>query len=169
MALTYKSRHGVDWPAEMPDTLIDLTVAKKWREFGTEYGIKFRDPWIPMLDAARALLTDDDFRVSEWTEQHFHDFVQYDKLIIWGCASSSKSNDTALLLVLDWVVDPYDTVTLLGSTTKQDLKSRSWEAVVRYHRALQGNRLNFTFPGKISKQGQALVNVDDDDIAASAG
>ena len=81
-----------------------------------------------------------------------------------------NSNDTALLLILDWMVDPYDTVTLLGSTTKQDLKSRSWEAVVRYHNALKiCNRDRFTIPGKISKQGQALVNIEDDDAAGSAG
>lgn len=80
-----------------------------------------------------------------------------------------NSNDTALLLILDWMVDPFDTVTLLGSTTKQDLKSRSWEAIVRYHNALRHNKAGWLIPGKISKQGQALVNVDDDDIAASAG
>ena len=81
-----------------------------------------------------------------------------------------NSNDTALLLLLDWMVDPFDTVTLLGSTTKQDLKSRSWEAVVRYHNALTVcNRGKILIPGKISKQGQALVNLEDDDIATSAG
>lgn len=456
MSLTYKTRHGIDWPSTMPDVLIDLTIGKKWRLLEQALGTKIKDPWVPMLDAARALIPRDLFRVSEWTEQHFHDFVSYDKLITWGCASSSKaqpyystvftpdgpkrmgsvkvgdmvlgadgkptkvrkihelgeqeiftleftdgtscqcanthlwaiyedgakypcvmgteyvkaalesgktveiptcgaaqfspvatpidpylfgaliggdntagaiagaeldlteassdavasltgysksyidslrglhaggesakdrfipmaykyntpkvrqavlngilaagevtkekkletyvtpsvrlaedvawiirslggvccvsvdykrnvykvtfqrkakrkelkkittskektkmrcitveapdglyltedfivthnSNDTALLLVLDWVVDPYDTVTLLGSTTKEDLKSRSWEGVERYHHALRNNKLGFLVPGKISKQGQKLINHDEDDVAGSSG
>lgn len=81
-----------------------------------------------------------------------------------------NSNDMGLLMVLDWLVDPMDTVTLLGSTSKVDLKSRSWEAIVRYHNALKiCNRGLIDIPGKISKQGQSLVNIEDDDIAKSAG
>lgn len=175
-----KTRFGYDrWPVEMPDVAIGLLIGKKWRElrdrgFPTSDGkfekVEFKDPWVPLLKSAKAMLTPEYFRVSEWTEQHFHDFVMYDKLITWGCASSSKSNDTALLLLLDWMVDPFDTVTLLGSTTKQDLKSRSWEAVVRYHNALiVCNRGIMEIPGKVSKQGQALVNNEEEGIATSAG
>lgn len=169
MAQTYKTRYGFEWPVEMPDPLIGLTIGKKWREFQEE-GIEFTDPWVPMLDATKALLTGEYLRVSDWTEQHFHDWVMYDKLIVWGCASSSKSNDMGLLMILDWLVDPLDTVTLLGSTSKVDLKSRSWESVVRYHNALKiCNRDKFLIPGKISKQGQSLNNIEDEGIAASAG
>lgn len=89
--MTYKTRHGLDWPAEMPDVLIDLTIGKKWKLLEQTLGVKIKDPWVPMLDAARALIPEDLFKVSEWTEQHFHDFVTYDKLITWGCASSSKA------------------------------------------------------------------------------
>lgn len=380
---TYRTRHGVDWPAGMADEFIDMTVAKKWREFESEYGITFPDPWVPLIGAARRLVPEGEFRVSEWTETHFHDFVMEDKLVTWGCASSGKaqpldepvltpsgyrpmgevkggdeviggdgrpvrvlrvhdfpalpewvvtfsdmtavrcagdhlwdlrkfhpeggrilvetrdipslagrmtlslpvapvvspetadarraeldailwrgrrgrgrrpraatvrcrtvteagrvaelarglglhayvsshprvtvtvsglgsrpparrvvsaqvtgrivpmrcivvdavpgiyltrscvpthnSNDTALLVLLDWAVDPYDTVTLVGSTTKQDLKSRIWEAIVRYHNALRRNPLGLAFPGKVLRQGQAVVNVEDDGVGASAG
>jgi len=180
MTTGFKKRYGYDrWPESMPDVAIGLLIGKKWREFrdkgfpirgGGFDKFEFTDPWKALLDSARMLLTPEYFKISEWTEQHFHDFVMHDKLITWGCASSSKSNDTALLLLLDWMVDPFDTVTLLGSTTKQDLKSRSWEAVVRYHNALiVCNRGKMDIPGKISKQGQALVNLEDDDIASSAG
>lgn len=169
MGSTYKTRYGLDWPVEMSDVLIGLTVGKKWRQIEEAYGVKIVDPWKAMLESAVALVPKENFKVSPWTEQHFHDFVTYDKLITWGCASSSKSNDTALLLLLDWVVDPYDTVTLLGSTTKEDLKSRSWEAVERYHHAIKGNDKGFVIPGRISKQGQKLVNTDEDDIAGSSG
>jgi hypothetical protein len=168
MAETYKTRHGYDWPADMPDPFIGLVIGKKWREY-LEQGVEFRDPWEPMLEATRQLLSDEYFRVSEWTEQHFHDWVMNDKLVTWGCASSSKSNDTGILMLEDYFVDPYDTVILLGSTTKQDLKSRSWESVVRYHNAFRHNRFGYSIPGRISRQGQALVNVEDDDVAVSAG
>lgn len=176
----YKKRYGYDrWPEDLPDVAIGLLIGKKWREFrdvglpvkgGGFDRFEFKNPWYALLDAAKSMLTRDYFRVSEWTEQHFHDFVMHDKIITIGCAASGKSNDTALLLLLDWMVDPFDTVTLLGSTTKADLKSRSWEAVVRYHNALKVcNRGVIDIPGKISKQGQSLVNVEDDDIAQSAG
>lgn len=86
----YKRRHGVDWPAEMADQFIDLTVAKKWREFREEYGVEFKDPWVPLLDTARSLVGDRLFRISPWTEQHFHDFVMENTVVTWGCASSGK-------------------------------------------------------------------------------
>ena len=86
----YKKRYGVEWPAEVPDPLSGLIIGKKWRQLQTT-GIDIKDPCVPMLDSAKSLLGNEYFRVSEWTEQHFHDFVMYDKLIIWGCASSGKS------------------------------------------------------------------------------
>ena len=167
--MKYKTRYGIDWPEDMHDILIDLTVGKKWRLIEQETGVRIEDPWVPMLNAAMKLVDRDAFRVSEWSEQHFHDFVMYDKLITIGAASSSKSSDTGLLLVLDWITDPLHTVTLLGSTTKEDLKSRSWEAVERYHHAIRNNKVGLLIPGKISKQGQKLINVDEDDVSESSG
>ena len=167
--MKYKTRYGIDWPEDMHDILIDLTVGKKWRLIEQETGVRIEDPWVPMLNAAMKLVDRDAFRVSEWSEQHFHDFVMYDKLITIGGASSSKSSDTGLLLVLDWITDPLHTVTLLGSTTKEDLKSRSWEAVERYHHAIRNNKVGLLIPGKISKQGQKLINVDEDDVSESSG
>ena len=157
MSDTYKSRYGFDWPASIPDEFIGLIIGKKWREFAKQ-GYEFKDPWEPMLASAKALFPADKFKVSSWTEQHFHDWVMEPKLVIWGCAASSKSNDTGALLVLDWVVDPDDTVTLLGSTTKEDLKKRSWEAVVRYHNLLKQSK-KFVVPGVIPSRSQSLINV----------
>lgn len=169
MPSTYKRRHGVDWPADMADVFIDLTVAKKWREFKKTYGVEFKDPWVPLLDAAQKLVSDKYFKVSPWTEQHFHDFVTEDKVVTWGCASSSKSNDYAYLLLLDWLVDPFDTVTLVGSTTKVDLRSRIWDSLEKYFAALKGNSLGFQIPGKMSKVGFAILNESDSDSPESAG
>lgn len=159
---SYKSRYGFDWPAEMPDELIGLVIGKKWREY-KEQGVEFKDPWVPMLDAAKSLYGDA-LIISPWTEQHFHDWVLEPFLLTWGCASSSKSNDTGALIVLDWVVDPYDTVALVGSTTRDALKLRSWESIQRYFRVLKQSSV-FSIPGKESVSGCAILNdrtMDDD-------
>ncbi len=168
--MTYKTRHGVDWPAEMCDAFIDMTVAKKWRQFKAEYGIEFKDPWVPLLDAAKALIPEQYFKVPPWTEEHFHDWVMAEKgCVTWGCASCGKSNDYGLLMLLDWITDPFDTVIRLGSTDKQSLKSRSWNAVVTYFAALRRNKLGLAIPGKFSKSGYAILNDDADDSPESVG
>ncbi len=170
MATSYKTRYGADWPAEMPDAFIGMTVAKKWRRFRDERGIEFRDPWVPLLDAAKALVPDEYFRVSEWTEQHFHDWVMADKgAVTIGAAASGKSNDYGFLMVLDWMTDPFDTAIRLGSTDKVSLKSRSWESVLRYYTAVKRNRLGLVVPGKVSKAGYAIVNDDSSDSPESVG
>ena len=90
--MTYKTRHGVDWPAEMCDAFIDMTVAKKWRQFKSEYGVEFRDPWVPLIDAAKALIPEQYFKVPPWTEEHFHDWVMADKgCITWGPGACGKA------------------------------------------------------------------------------
>lgn len=92
MATAYKRRHGVDWDPQMSDIFIDLTVAKKWREYKAEYGVDFTDPWIPLIDAAKALISDRYFKVPPWTEEHFHDWVMAEKgCITWGSASCGKA------------------------------------------------------------------------------
>lgn len=302
----YKARHGYDgWPSEMSDVLIDLTVAKKWRKIKREWGVDIKDPWVPFLNAARALLDPRYFIVSPWTEEHFHDFTMQSEVITWGCASSSKaqpldslvctprgmvtmgtlqvgdlvtspnggstevvkthdvglqdvyevtlsdggscrcagdhlwkvyrweypslpaivtakwlseadedlrfvlpcfsesinalggstrylakvvrtgervpmkcitvadpeglyltddfivthnSNDYGLMLLLDWMVDPYATTTIVGSTTKVDLRVRIWESMVRYHEVMKNNTLGFSIPGHVSEVGFMISN-----------
>ena len=85
MAETYKRMYGWDWPKDMTDDNVRLTIGKKWREYRDEFGFEFRDPWVPMLDAARHLFGDY-LKVSEWTEQHFHDWVMEQMLITIGAA-----------------------------------------------------------------------------------
>lgn len=172
MSDAYKRRHGVDWPVDMHDIFIDLTVAKKWREYKAEYGVEFKDPWVPLIDAARALISDRYFKVPPWTEEHFHDWVMAEKgAITWGCGSCGKSNDYGLLMLLDWITDPFDTVIRLGSTDKQSLKSRSWNAVVTYFAALKAwsRKTGIPIPGKFSKTGYAILNDGDDESPESVG
>lgn len=170
MAETYKTRYGTDWPKDIPDPFIGMMIGKKWRQFKSERGIEFRDPWVPLLDAAKMLLPPDQFKVSRWCEEHFHDWVMAEKgAVTIGCASSGKSYDYGLLMVLDWMTDPFDTAIRLGSTDKVSLKSRSWEAVLKYFMLLKNNKCGFAVPGKVSKTGYAIFNDDSDGSAASIG
>lgn len=175
----WRTYYGVDW-APVPDgrggtvpiskEFAGMTVAKKWRLYKSKYGIEFKDPWEPLLDAAKALIPEQYFKVPPWTEEHFHDWVMAKKgAITWGCGACGKSNDYGLLMLLDWVTDPYDTVIRLGSTDKQSLKGRSWNAVVTYFTALKRNKLGLLVPGKFSKSGYAILNDDSDDSPESVG
>lgn len=80
-----------------------------------------------------------------------------------------NSNDYGLLMLLDWITDPYDTVIRLGSTDKQSLKGRSWNAIVTYFAALKRNKLGLPIPGRFSKSGYAILNDDADDSPEAAG
>ena len=80
-----------------------------------------------------------------------------------------NSNDYGLLMLLDWVTDPFDTAIRLGSTDKQSLKSRSWNAVITYFMALKRNKRGLLVPGKLSKSGYAILNDDSDDSVESVG
>ena len=72
-------------------------------------------------------------------------------------------------MLLDWVTDPFDTVIRLGSTDKQSLKSRSWNAVVTFFAALKRNKLGLAVPGKFSKSGYAILNDDTDESPEAVG
>lgn len=158
--------YGFDgWPDGYTKEFAGLVIGKKWREFATQ-GVEFRDPWEPMLEAMR-LLYGDYLKVSPWTEEHVHDWVMEQSPMTIGCASSGKSNDTGALIVVDWITDPYDTVTLVGSTTKDALRYRTWESIERYFGVLQQNA-KFKVPGKITQTGYAILNdrdADDDPMS----
>lgn len=89
MAQTYKTRYGIDFDADWPDTMIDLLCWKKWREYPFNQVKYAADECF--LKAATALLTPDQFVISRWTEEHAHDWTYEDFIITWGCASSSKA------------------------------------------------------------------------------
>lgn len=169
MPETYKVRHGVDWEPQLSDEFIDLTVAKKWREYRDKQGVLFPDPHVRLIDAARSLLPAGTWSVSPWSEEHAYDFVNYSKNVTWGCASSSKSNDYGLFAVLHWILDPFRTTCLVGSTSLVALKSRTWEAIVRYHAHIRNNSRGLLVPGMFTRTGYAIVNVVDKEIAESQG
>jgi hypothetical protein len=154
-------KYGMEWPEGLHPIQVDLILAKHWRRYQPVLGKSMLDPEDHLLRACRALLPRDVFRISSLTEEHAHDFTHETFCITWGGASCCKSNDYGLFLLLDWGTDPFDTIVLLGSTTKEALKSRSWDSVVRYHSVLTRKDAPILFPGKHSKTGYAIINRDD--------
>lgn len=164
---TYKQKYGLDWPPEYHDVFIDLVCAKKWREY-PYCKARLDDPGTHLLRACRALFTPSEFGISRWTEQHAEDFTTSNFCGTWGCAASGKSNDYGCFLLLDWATDPTETVSLLCSTTRDMLRIRSYESVIRYFQVLKRNPF-FLFPGKESKTTTAILNADDDDDESGVG
>lgn len=131
----WRSFYGVDW-APVPDgrggmvpvtkEFAGLTVAKKWRLYKKKYDIEFKDPWVPLLDAAKALIPEQYFRVPPWTEEHFHDWVMSDKgAITWGCGSCGKA------LLPDEPVYYHDKVGRIGDVKPGDMIFASTGSLVR--------------------------------------
>lgn len=82
------------------------------------------------------------------------------------CIVTHNSNDYGLLTLIDWMVDPNETVAIMASTSLQMLKLRSYESVLRYFHVVKANR-QFDMPGKLRKTDSAIILDDDDDIGAS--
>lgn len=84
-----------------------------------------------------------------------------------------NSNDVAACLVPHWLVEPYDTIVLVGSTTKDALRIRVWEAIERYFAVAKqyGKDNGFLIPGKITQTGYAVLNdrQSDDNPNAQGG
>ena len=149
MGETYKRRHGVDWSVDMHDVFIDLTVAKKWREYKREYGIEFRDPWVPLLDAARALIPEQYFKVSPWTEEHFHDWVMAEKgCITWGAASTGKAllPDEPVFARVSKYADSAVEYTLRFWTKPEDFWDTYYDVLEACKRAFDDAGIEMTYP-----------------------
>ena len=71
-----------------------------------------------------------------------------------------NSNDVGACCVVDWVTDPYDTITVIGSTTRPMLQIRVWEAVLRYLGAFKawGDANGYLIPGQVAAAGYSIVN-----------
>jgi len=156
----YKTRYGLDFPAEMPDAIIELKCWKHWREpaYG---GGTIPDPWDCFWRGIYTLVPEEDFVRHRWAEEHVHDWTAEDFLIIWGAAASGKSNDIGLLALVDWLLDPLQTVAILASTTLGMLKLRSFESVVRYFKKIK-RHAPFEMPGRLSKTTTAILLEDGD-------
>ena len=160
-----REKYGMLWPDEMPDPLIDLKVWKHWRE--PEYkACTEKEPWECFWRAIYSIIPRKEFVRHEWSEQHVYDWTTEKFLITFGCASSGKSNDFGCLALLDWMVDPAETVTILASTSLQMLKIRSYESVLRYFHLAKSCRA-FDMPGKLRKTDSAIILDEDDDLGSA--
>lgn len=137
-----------------------MTCAKKWREY--PYSQVITDPAAHLLRAARMLFTPKQFTISPWTEQHAEDWCRETFCITWGAASSGKSNDYGAFALLDWMTDPFETVTIMASTTLGMLEMRSLESTIRYFKLLKSHP-SLAFPGKYVPVKHTIMNFDDDE------
>ena len=110
----------------MHDVMCDLTIGKKWREFLARGDKIDCEPWIPFLSAMKEVYGSV-FEVSDWTRDHVRHWVMSEWPIYWGAASTGKSHDSGACLLADYMVDPDNTVTLVGSTTVPMLQKRIWD------------------------------------------
>lgn len=152
----------------MHDVMCDLTIGKKWREFLARGDKIDCEPWIPYLDAMREVYGPA-LKVSEWTRDHIRHWVMNEWPAYIGPGSCGKSNDVGACVVPDLIVDPNDTITLIGTTTRPMLQKRIWEAVLRYLGAFQSwaESNDFVLPVRVADAGYAILNERDGDNAAS--
>jgi hypothetical protein len=157
----FVEKYGLWFPEDLPDAMIELMCWKHWRE--PEYqSDDLTEPWECFWRGIYQLLPREDFVRHRWAEEHVYDWTTENFVITWGAASSGKSNDYGLLALVDWMVDPTKTVTILASTTLSMLKLRSYESVVRYFKRIQ-RYSPFKMPGKIRKTDSSILLDDDDD------
>lgn len=156
-----KEKYGILFPAGTPDTLIELMCWKKWRE--PEFQSSgLVDPWDCFWRGIYQLIPRNEFVRHKWAEQHVYDWTTEGFVITWGCAASGKSNDAGLLTVVDWMVDPANTVAIMASTGLGMLKIRSYESVLRYFHLIK-KHAPWQMPGKLRKTDNAIILEDDDD------
>lgn len=157
----FVNKYGLYFPDDTPDALIELMCWKHWREPEYQTG-SLTDPWECFWRGIYEILPREDFVRHRWAEEHVYDWTTENFVITWGAASSGKSNDFGLLALVDWMVDPTETVTILASTTLSMLKLRSYESVIRYFKKIQ-RYSPFKMPGKIRKTDSAILLDDEDD------
>ena len=80
--------------------------------------------------------------------------------------ATHNSNDMGLLTLIDWMVDPQETVAILASTSLQMLKIRSYESVLRYFHYIK-HFSRFEMPGKLRKTDNAIILDEDDELGVA--
>jgi len=85
------------------------------------------------------------FIISDWTERRIdawcnptfrpgdEDFQSW-----WGPSSAGKSCDAGVIILVDWLSDPFHTSTAICSTTRDMLEQRIWGDIVKYYQMWQG-------------------------------
>lgn len=167
---SFRRRHGLDFPAHLSDFNIDLLCWRFWRDPRYKAG-NITDPHELFIKAMRShvdgvqILSPEEWALSRWGEQHVYYWTHEDNLIVWGCASSSKSWDFGLLSYVDWAVSPLNTITLMCSTSKEALQKRTFASVVHYAQLFKYKGL--PFPGNYVPSRVAITLPADDESQGS--
>lgn len=90
MGTVCRRKYALDWPSEVPDAFIELTLAKKWRFEPFCHG-SLLDPGEHLLRAVRLLFAPEQWTISPWTEQHAHAWAAEDFSVWLGAASTGKA------------------------------------------------------------------------------
>lgn len=158
---SYKRVYGLDWPVALTDFQIDLQCWAFNKVAPYCHG-NLGNPHELFIKAMRRVLSEDEYKLSAWSEQHIYDWTHESDIITWGCASSSKSWDYGMLALFQWYALPGDTIILLVTTTKPALNQRTFAAVAYYHRLLKA-KFKGMFPGKLLPSTTALVQSAEND------
>lgn len=161
---SYRKKYGIDFPAEFSDTLIDLTVAKKWRLYES-VGVKPKvNPGDCLEQALKVLFPS--LRMSPWTRTMVHDFVEHDYYAMIGCGACGKSHAMSACGIAMWMVDPYHTAVVIGSATLKDLAHRAWSPTLSLFSELKAS-YGAPIPGKIVHNAYAILNEKDEKVSES--
>lgn len=164
---SYVTHFGYDWLPQTDRTFAALTIAKKWKMF------QARDGAAPDADPGDCLeeglknLFGDKLKQSPWTVEMIHDFAKEDAYAMIGCGGCGKSHVIAACGIAYWIVDPFDTATIIASSTKTDLATRAWAPTLELFTFLKENNRGWEIPGRVMQGQYAIVNVRDEAVAES--
>lgn len=65
----------------------------------------------------------------EWGDRMIQAQLDYDWVVLAGCASSSKSHSTALKAMVDFTCDPHGSLTIITSTSISGARKRVWKTI----------------------------------------
>jgi hypothetical protein len=153
---------GVEFPAGTDRIFAALTVAKKWELFKERGDVITSPPGDCFEEAMHALLPS--IRMSSWTQQMLHDFVDHSYSAFIGCGACGKSFAMSAAALGFRISDPLTTTVIMGSATLADLRTRCWSPLLRLFHELKGNA-RFDIPGKSAQAVYAIVNEKDESIA----
>ena len=76
------------------------------------------------------------FLRNPWGERMVRAWCQHNFVSVSGCASSSKTDTSAVWAIVNWLCDPLNTKVLVTSTTLRESRKRIWGSIEEYWIAL---------------------------------
>lgn len=156
MPATHRRKYGIDWPAGTADHWIELILWKKFREHPYSHANLLNPVSEHLLRAIPMLFSKDQVVVHPWMDVQAYSWTYDDFAMWWGAAGCGKSQSLGLFTLLDYIVDPGETFSLLASTTKDMLLLRSYASVTQHLGFLKLNK-KFHVPFKYVAQSTSIV------------